>query len=171
MHPIFQNFSYETKLKRSRRHQMTVTAVGSERKDAIMDEDIENKRKRKEDSPNRETASAHSGHPMDRRSFLTRSTLVAGGVLASPLILASNGEPAPAQSTSTDEKETIMLPDFRFPLTQQPARELPGGSAREATAREFPVSKNIAGVLMTLKAGGLRELHWHANADEWQYVL
>ena len=24
---------------------------------------------------------------------------------------------------------------------------------------------------MTLHRGGLRELHWHPNADEWQYVL
>jgi oxalate decarboxylase len=150
---------------------MTATTVGSERKGEIMDEDIENKRKRNEDSPNGETAQGHSGHPMDRRSFLTRSTLVAGGVLASPLILASNGEPAKAQGTGTVEEKTITLPDFRFPLAQQPARELPGGSAREASAREFPVSKSIAGVLMTLKAGGLRELHWHANAAEWAYVI
>jgi oxalate decarboxylase len=63
------------------------------------------------------------------------------------------------------------LPDFRFSLVKQPARELRGGSAREATAVEFPVSKNIAGVLMTLKSGGLRELHWHANAAEWGYVI
>ncbi|MGO9568064.1 MAG: cupin domain-containing protein, partial [Desulfomonilaceae bacterium] len=136
-----------------------------------MNEDIENKTKRNEDSTNDGTAPAHLGHPMDRRSFLTRSTLVAGGVLASPLILAANGEPASARSTATDEKEAIALPDFRFPLARQPARVLPGGSAREATAREFPVSKNIAGVLMTLKPGGLRELHWHANAAEWAYVI
>ena len=24
---------------------------------------------------------------------------------------------------------------------------------------------------MTLKPGGLRELHWHPNADEWQYYV
>jgi hypothetical protein len=39
---------------------MAATAVGSERKDAIMDEDIENKRKRKEDSPNGDTEMASS---------------------------------------------------------------------------------------------------------------
>jgi oxalate decarboxylase len=29
----------------------------------------------------------------------------------------------------------------------------------------------VAGVLFELEAGALRELHWHPNADEWQYVL
>lgn len=41
-----------------------------------------------------------------------------------------------------------------------------GGAARAATAVEFPVSQNIAAVIMTLKPGGLRELHLHANAAE-----
>jgi oxalate decarboxylase len=29
------------------------------------------------------------------------------------------------------------------------------------------VSEKLAGVYMTLEPGGLRELHWHANAAEW----
>jgi oxalate decarboxylase len=92
-------------------------------------------------------------------------------MLASPLLLGSSGEAAQPKGTSAAEKEATELPDFRFPLIRQPARELPGGSAREATAREFPVSKTFAGVLMTLRPGGLRELHWHANAAEWAYVI
>ena len=36
---------------------------------------------------------------------------------------------------------------------------------------DFPVSQAIAGVLMSLVPGGLRELHWHANAAEWAYVI
>jgi len=63
------------------------------------------------------------------------------------------------------------LPDFRFSLSSQPARELPGGIAKEATVEEFPVSKNLAGVFMKLKPGALRELHWHANAAEWAYMI
>jgi oxalate decarboxylase len=63
------------------------------------------------------------------------------------------------------------LPEFRFPMGRQKLRVLPGGTAKEATAVQFPVSKSLAGVLMTLKPGGLRELHWHANAAEWAYVI
>ena len=45
------------------------------------------------------------------------------------------------------------------------------GARHEASAREFPVSTGIAGVLMRLRPGALRELHWHANAAEWAYVI
>jgi oxalate decarboxylase len=46
-----------------------------------------------------------------------------------------------------------------------------GGWAKEATVAEFPVSEKLAGVLMELSPGALRELHWHANAAEWAYVI
>jgi oxalate decarboxylase/phosphoglucose isomerase-like protein (cupin superfamily) len=29
----------------------------------------------------------------------------------------------------------------------------------------------ISAAIVTLKPGGLRELHWHPNADEWQYYI
>jgi oxalate decarboxylase len=63
------------------------------------------------------------------------------------------------------------LPSFRFPLGEATARTFDGGWAKEATVKNFPVSQNIAGVAMALKPGALRELHWHANAAEWAYVI
>lgn len=67
--------------------------------------------------------------------------------------------------------DSAILPSFRFPLGQQTPRLFDGGSAQEATVKNFPASQAIAGVLMKLKPGGLRELHWHANAAEWAYIL
>jgi oxalate decarboxylase len=52
-----------------------------------------------------------------------------------------------------------------------PARETKSGSVRIADSTNFLVSKTIAATLVTVKPGGLRELHWHPNADEWQYYL
>ena len=40
-----------------------------------------------------------------------------------------------------------------------------------ASAKEFPISMTMTGTLLNLKPGALRELHWHPNADEWQYIL
>jgi len=148
---------------------MTETCFASEREGMIMNEGLENEKKRKEDRPN--TLRAPRKPHIGRRKFLTGLTMVAGGMLASPLIVPAKAETVPSQAAAPNGSEATTLPDFRFSLIQQPARTLPGGSAREATAREFPVSKNIAGVLMTLKPGGLRELHWHANAAEWGYVI
>ncbi len=72
---------------------------------------------------------------------------------------------------SRKKTDKLKPEEFRFPMGRQKPRTLPGGTAKEATAVRFPTSKSIAGVLMTLKPGGLRELHWHANAAEWGYVI
>jgi oxalate decarboxylase len=37
--------------------------------------------------------------------------------------------------------------------------------------REFPISTTITGAIMRIKPGAMRELHWHPNADEWQYYI
>jgi oxalate decarboxylase len=63
------------------------------------------------------------------------------------------------------------LEDFKFDLELTKGWEGEAGSAKEATVEEFPVSKSIAGVSMRLKPGGIRELHWHAIAAEWAYVI
>jgi oxalate decarboxylase len=52
-----------------------------------------------------------------------------------------------------------------------PTRKTPGGEVRIVDSSNFPVSKNIAAGLVTLKPGALRELHWHPNASEWQFWL
>ena len=44
-------------------------------------------------------------------------------------------------------------------------------TAKEATVKQLPISKGIAGVSMALEPGGMRELHWHATAAEWEYVF
>ncbi|MBR0908297.1 cupin domain-containing protein [Bradyrhizobium japonicum] len=62
------------------------------------------------------------------------------------------------------------LPNLRFSFSDSHVRQESGGWTRQITEREFGVSKNIAGVNMRLNAGGVRELHWHKEA-EWAYML
>ena len=68
-------------------------------------------------------------------------------------------------------KEQSQMPEIRYQLGKQPTKDYQGGRSNEATALNFPISKGLAGVSMWLKPGGLRELHWHANAAEWSYVV
>lgn len=35
----------------------------------------------------------------------------------------------------------------------------------------FPVSTKIAAALVEIEPGGMREMHWHPNAAEWQYYI
>ena len=37
--------------------------------------------------------------------------------------------------------------------------------------RNFTVSQTIAAARLDIEPGGIREMHWHPNADEWQYYL
>lgn len=46
-----------------------------------------------------------------------------------------------------------------------------GGEARIVDSTKFPVSTAIAAAHVRVHKGGLRELHWHPNADEWLYVI
>ncbi|PVH67761.1 RmlC-like cupin [Cadophora sp. DSE1049] len=44
-----------------------------------------------------------------------------------------------------------------------------GGTLPIIDSRNFPIATTIAATVVTLEPKGLRELHWHANAEEWLY--
>jgi oxalate decarboxylase len=62
------------------------------------------------------------------------------------------------------------IPNLKFSFSEAHNRLLSGGWAREVTARELPVATQLAAVNMRLKPGGIRELHWHKEA-EWAFML
>lgn len=51
---------------------------------------------------------------------------------------------------------------FVYRTFQHPAEKVPGGGGefRKIDSTNFPVSKTLATTFVTLKPGGLRELHW-----------
>ena len=59
----------------------------------------------------------------------------------------------------------------RYRLLAQRPQSYPGGTNRLVSQREFPISTTMTGALMRIKPGALREMHWHPNADEWQYYI
>jgi oxalate decarboxylase len=62
--------------------------------------------------------------------------------------------------------------DFAFRTMQMPAtKTTKSGEVRIIDSNNFKISKEIAAAIVTVKPGGLRELHWHPNADEWQYYF
>jgi oxalate decarboxylase len=95
---------------------------------------------------------------LNRRQMFGAAAVLAGGLAA-----------ATGRSNAAEGKEE--LPTFRFAMEQQKGRVTEGGSAKEATVKQLPISTGLAGVSMRLKPGGLRELHWHANAAEWAFVV
>jgi oxalate decarboxylase len=59
--------------------------------------------------------------------------------------------------------------DFRT-STMKPTKVTHSGEVKIIDSKIFPVTP-ISAAIVTLKPGGLRELHWHPNADEWQYYI
>lgn len=67
--------------------------------------------------------------------------------------------------------ETENQYTFHGAMTMKPLAETAGGSARVIDSTNFPVSKNVATGIVTLKPGAIRELHWHPNGSEWQFWI
>jgi oxalate decarboxylase len=82
-----------------------------------------------------------------------------------PLSLAQDKAAIGGQRVESPIKYTFKME------AMAPTRKTPGGEVRIVDSRNFPVTKNIAAALVTLKPGALRELHWHPNASEWQFWL
>jgi oxalate decarboxylase len=62
--------------------------------------------------------------------------------------------------------------DFAFrTMETPPTKRTKGGEVRIVDSSTFKASTNVAMAMVTVHPGGLRELHWHPNADEWQYYI
>ncbi|MCZ8511136.1 oxalate decarboxylase family bicupin [Paenibacillus filicis] len=62
------------------------------------------------------------------------------------------------------------MPNLKFSFSDAPMQLNHGGWSRQVTIRELPVAATLAGVNMRLTPGGVRELHWHKQA-EWSYMI
>jgi oxalate decarboxylase len=52
-----------------------------------------------------------------------------------------------------------------------PTGRTKGGFVKIADSSTFEASKTIAVAIVTIHPGGMRAMHWHPNADEWQYYI
>jgi oxalate decarboxylase len=62
------------------------------------------------------------------------------------------------------------IPNLKWSFADSHNKLESGGWARQMTIREMSVAKELACVNMRLKAGVVRELHWHKPA-EWAYMI
>ncbi|GBF77653.1 oxalate decarboxylase [Paenibacillus sp. 598K] len=79
--------------------------------------------------------------------------------------------PGPLESQQVQSPYGAVPQSFTHRLMAQPPLRTPGGSVRIVDSTNFPISRTIAAALVEIEPGAMRELHWHPNADEWQYYL
>src|SRR5260370_26242471 len=61
---------------------------------------------------------------------------------------------------------------FGFRTMEMPTtKRTKSGEVRIVDSSTFKVSTNVAMAMVTVHPGGMRELHWHPNAGEWQYYI
>lgn len=63
-----------------------------------------------------------------------------------------------------------LLPNLKMSFSDTHMQLNHGGWSREITVRDLPIATTLAGVNMSLTPGGVRELHWHQQA-EWAYMI
>jgi len=109
-----------------------------------------------------------------------------------PDVLAKNfGVPASSFASTPDPSELYIFPlpvpgplasdripgaspvpqSFSHRLMAQDPIRTKSGTVRIADSKNFPASVTIAAALVEILPGGMRELHWHPNTDEWQYYI
>lgn len=82
--------------------------------------------------------------------------------------------PAPVPGPLASDRiagATAVPRSFSHRLSAQRPIKTKGGTVRISDSSTFPVSTTIAAALVEVDPGGMRELHWHPNTDEWQYYI
>ena len=60
---------------------------------------------------------------------------------------------------------------YSYHWSQQKPVQCPGGTVKILDAATFPIAENVAAALLVIKPGSIREIHWHASSDEWNFFL
>ena len=95
-----------------------------------------------------------------------------GAINANPNSLSDPGPQNPAlgsqfpASLNPPATDVGDMPEFWASFNNAHKRVQSGGWAREVTQADFAISDTVSGVNMRLGPGGIRELHWHQQA-EW----
>src|SRR5205807_8564122 len=104
-----------------------------------------------------------------------RDVLIGGVGVAAATLSAANPAAAGDPSFMNNVPDGLLsgdeLPTFKFALEKSAGKVVGGSYGKEATVAQLPISKGIAGVSMRLEPGAMRELHWHATAAEWAFVI
>ena len=82
--------------------------------------------------------------------------------------------PAPVPGPLGSDKiagATAVPRSFSHRLMAQQPIKTKSGTVRISDSSVFPASTTIAAALVEVDPGGMRELHWHPNTNEWQYYI
>src|SRR6202046_894173 len=134
-----------------------------------------------------------SNESLSRRSFFGKASAVLAAAASLPILAAAQQTKDMSKDTHTgineqelgpknpgleaQEPDSVYPPEadaggqppFKYSFALAHRRIEAGGWTRQVTVRDFPLSKQMAGVEMRLISGGVREMHWHLSS-EWAFM-
>jgi oxalate decarboxylase len=88
----------------------------------------------------------------------------------SQLYIFAASVPGPLASDKIAAANPVS-PTFSHRMMAQQPIKTKSGTVRITDISVFPASKTISAALVEVEPGGMRELHWHPNTNEWQYYI
>jgi oxalate decarboxylase len=79
--------------------------------------------------------------------------------------------PGPLSADAVGSPAGTVPQPYSHRLMEQEPVVAAGGWARIVDSSNFPAASTVAAALVEVEPGAVRELHWHPNADEWQYYI
>ncbi|HEX6654126.1 MAG TPA: cupin domain-containing protein [Thermoleophilaceae bacterium] len=76
--------------------------------------------------------------------------------------------PPPLRAQAVRSPQGTVPRSFKFRLADRPPVRRGKGQVRIVDSTVFHASTQVAAAVVDLEPGGIRELHWHPKADEWQ---
>ena len=112
---------------------------------------------------------AHTPRDVIAKNFGVPESALAG-LPPKELYIFDGLPPGPLAGDRMDGAGPVPEPFSHRMMAQEPIRTA-SGTVRITDSSIFKASKTIAAALVELEPGGMRELHWHPNGDEWQYYI
>lgn len=78
--------------------------------------------------------------------------------------------PPPLETVRAQLPNAQSKTAFTYHGSSKDAVRYPGGSAKVIDATDFPAT-TMSALIMEIEPGAMRELHWHPDADEWQFYM
>jgi oxalate decarboxylase len=91
-----------------------------------------------------------------------------------PLYIFPGKEPGSLEQDKAEIGGEAVASRYQYTFkmkAMEPTKSSKGGNVRIVDSHNFSTSRHIAAALVTVKPGGMRELHWHPNASEWQFYI
>ncbi|MGW8115297.1 cupin domain-containing protein [Caproicibacterium sp. NSD3] len=87
------------------------------------------------------------------------------------LYITYGGDPGSLESQEVSSPYGKVPFSYKHELINVTPTKSPGGSVRILDSHNFPVCKTVAAALVEVEPGGMREIYWHTNEDEFQYYI